>query len=218
MKKKNIKLNLYSSNEYTPIDDHDPLKFYFVPGFRHLYRERLIRCLSECRRGERILEVGFGSGLTFPNLKEMYPFIHGIEKNDPLIISKIEKQFLQKDISVYLTSGNMLNLPYNDEEFDTVLVISVLEHLFPEQQDRAFAELFRVLRVKGQLVYGVPIERPLMTFLYRLLGYQIKNFHFSDQDTIRKVASKTFNTVNYTNLDVLGVSAFSVYQVVNCQK
>jgi ubiquinone/menaquinone biosynthesis C-methylase UbiE len=218
MKKKNVKLNLYSANEYIPIDDHDPLKFYFVPGFKHLYRERLIRCLSECRKGKRILEVGFGSGLTFPNLKEMYPFIFGLEKNDPQIISKIEKQFSQKNISVYLTSGNLLNLPYDDGEFDTVLAISVLEHLYPEQQDRAFSELFRVLRINGQLVYGVPIEHPLMTFLYRVLGYQIKNFHFSDQDTIRKTAQKTFKTVQHTNLDVLGISAFSVYQVVNCLK
>ena len=103
MNKKNIQLQIYPSDEYTPIDSHDPLKFYFMPGFKNLYRERLKKCLAECIVGEIILEVGFGSGLTFPNLVNLYHQIFGIEKNDPVAIAKIENLnvFGLKSFSVY---------------------------------------------------------------------------------------------------------------------
>ena len=218
MQKKPIKLHLYPSSDYSPIDNHDPMRFHYVPGYKDLYRERLIRCLGECRGGNRILEVGFGSGLTFANLSEMYEEIYGIEKNNPVNIAKTEKRFVNKGIHVHLTCGDLLELPYRDCEFDTVLIISVLEHLQPEQQVHAFKELHRVIKPKGQLVYGVPIERPMMTFFYRLLGYKIRNFHFSDHDTVRRNAEKSFAALEYENMNVFGLKPLSVYQVVNCQK
>ena len=218
MKKNNIKLKIYPSEEYTPIDSHDPLKFYFVPGFKNMYRGRLEKCLEECSGGEKILEVGFGSGLTFPNLAGMYHQIYGIEKNDPSVIAKIGDYFQTRGICTYLTSGDLLNMPYQNNKFDTVLIISVLEHLKPEEQNRAFSELHRIIRPGGQLVYGVPIDRKLMTFLYRLLGYRIKNFHFSDQDVIRTSAQNQFQQVDYENLQAFGLRSFSVYQVAHCQK
>ncbi len=218
MKKNNVKLKIFPSSEYTPIDSHDPLKFYFVPGFKNMYRGRLEKCLAECTGGEKILEVGFGSGLTFPNLVSMYHQIYGIEKNDPAAIAKIGDYFQTRNIHTFLTSGDLLNMPYQNNEFDTVLIISVLEHLKPDEQARAFSELHRIIRPGGQLVYGVPIDRPLMTFLYSLLGYRIKNFHFSDQDVIRKSALNQFRHVEYENLKAFGLRSFSVYQVAHCQK
>ena len=218
MKKNNVQLKIYPSDEYTPIDSHDPLKFYFIPGIKNLYRDRLKRCLAECTGGEKILEVGFGSGLTFPNLENLYHQIFGIEKNDPVAIAKIEKYFRQRNIHVSLSSGDLLNMPYKDNEFDTVLIISVLEHLHPHEQTRAFSELHRIIRPSGQLVYGVPIDRPLMTFLYRFLGFRIKNFHFSDQDVIQRNAKKQFQCIDFENLNAFGLKPFSVYQVVHCQK
>lgn len=218
MNKKDVQLKIYPSYEYTSIDDHDPLKFYFVPGFMDLYRERLKRCLAECTGGEKILEVGFGSGLTFPNLVGLYHQVYGVEKNDPVTIATIENYFKQRNIPVHLTSGDLLNMPYRENEFDTVLIISVLEHLQPQEQPRAFSEIYRIIRPGGQLVYGVPIDRPLMTFLYRFLGYNIRNFHFSDQELIRQNAKNKFNHIDFENLNAFGLKFFSVYQVAHCQK
>ena len=57
----------------------DPLRFYFVPVLGSLYRRRVELCLTECRPGERVLEVGFGSGVALPTLAEIYPEVHGID-------------------------------------------------------------------------------------------------------------------------------------------
>jgi SAM-dependent methyltransferase len=211
-------LEIFPPEEYTPIDIHDPLKYYFVPGFKELYRKRMEMCLAECNGGEKILEVGFGSGLTFSNLNRIYHQIFGIEKNSPVSIADITSYFTNRNIPVNLTSGDLLNMPYIDDEFDTVLIISVLEHLKPSEQARAFSEIHRVLRPNGQLVYGVPFDRPLMTFLYRMLGYKIKDFHFSNQNIIRQQAQAQFQKVDFENIDLLKMNFFSVYQVVHCIK
>ena len=218
MQPKKPKLVLYPYREYISIDENDPLRFYYFPIVKTLYRERLLRCLAQCRGGISILEVGFGSGLTFPNLNPMYKKIFGIEKNSIENIGKIDQIFKRKGINLNLSSGDLLSLPFNANSFDTVLVISVLEHLYPQNQDNAFSEIHRVLKPDGQLVYGVPIENSFMTFMFAVLGTRINLFHFSDQDVIIRAARNIFNKVHSSNINLLRINKFSIYQVVHCEK
>ena len=73
------KLRLLPHDEYLGVNREDPIRFYYWPVFGRLYRTRVEMCLDECTGGERILEVGFGSGLTFLNLKDKYKEIHGLD-------------------------------------------------------------------------------------------------------------------------------------------
>ena len=45
-------------------------------------------CLDECKGGPRILEVGFGFGLTFLNLTQEYDEIHGLADRKSTDVSK----------------------------------------------------------------------------------------------------------------------------------
>lgn len=83
-------------------------------------------------------------------------------------------------------------MPYEDNQFDTVLLISILEHLRPDELAQAFQEIKRVLKPGGQVVYGVPVERPFMVFMFRLLGYNIREHHFSTEIEVREAAKKVF--------------------------
>jgi ubiquinone/menaquinone biosynthesis C-methylase UbiE len=91
-------------------------------------------------------------------------------------------------------------MPYPDHHFDTVLLISILEHLKPEDQPRAFAEIRRVLKPGAQVVYGVPIERPLMVFMFRRLGYDIRAHHFSTERDISAAAAQSLQKVRITQM------------------
>src|ERR1700728_2399759 len=154
------RVKLLPRNEYVGVNSLDPIRFYHWPIFGAMYRRRVELCLDECRGGERILEIGFGTGLTFLNLHDMYREIHGVDLTADT--KAVHDAFAARGIETDLRKGNVLEMPYENDYFDTVLLISILEHLKPDEQPKAFAEIARVLKPGGQVVYGVPIERPLM--------------------------------------------------------
>jgi SAM-dependent methyltransferase len=60
-------------------------------------------------------------------------------------------------------------LPWPDGSFDRALCLDVLEHLSYEDQPRALAELFRVLRPGGELFVSVPNLAHLQSRIHFLL-------------------------------------------------
>ena len=186
-------LKLLRRDEYVGVNNQDPIRFYHWPIIGAMYRRRVELCLGECRGGQRILEVGFGTGLTFMNLHEMYREIHGLDLTAD--ISAVQAAFAARNIPTQLSRGNVLEMPYEDGFFDTVLLISILEHLKPQEQFKAFAEIERVLRPGGQVVYGVPIERPLMVLVFRMLGCDIRQEHFSTELDVSFAAQERFRKV-----------------------
>lgn len=202
------KLKLLPYSEYAGVDKDDPLRFYFWPVIGKFYRRRIELCLAECAGGKRVLEVGFGSGVTFPNLNEKYEEIHGLDLKAP--VEEVGDVFKARQIQTHLQSGSVLSMPYEDNFFDTVLLISILEHLKPSDQETTFTEIARVLKPAGQVVYGVPIERGLMVLMFRLLGFNIREHHFSTEKDVAAAAESVFDKVRIVQMQsVLG----AVYEV-----
>jgi len=186
-------LKLLPRNQYVGVNSLDPIRFYHWPIFGAMYRRRVELCLGECAGGDRILEIGFGTGLTFLNLHDSYREIHGLDLTADT--AAVQKAFADRGIQTDLRQGDVLQMPYENEYFDTVLLISILEHLKPEDQALAFAEIRRVLKPGGQVVYGVPIERPLMVFMFRMLGCDIRKEHFSTEKDVAAAAEKVMQRV-----------------------
>ena len=213
---KHIRLKLLPLNRYIGVDRKDPIRFYRLPVIGRLYQRRIELCLEQLSGGDSILEIGFGSGVSFPNLAEMYRHIHGLDLTAD--VAPIAEMFSGMGIDTDLRNGSVLEMPYAANQFDTVLLISILEHLQPKDQAQAFSEIARVLKPGGQLVYGVPVERPLMVFLFRLLGTDIRTHHFSTEDDVRQAAENAFGKGQITPLrGPLGLFG-QVYQVGNFRK
>ena len=210
------KLQLLPRHEYRGVNEDDPIRLYYSLFFGPLYRRRVEMCLEECTGGEKILEVGFGTGLSFLNLQSMYKQIHGIDLTAD--ISQVREVFAAHNIHPDLRTGNVTQLPYGDGMFDTVLLVSILEHLKPAEQGNAFSEIKRVLKPGGQVVYGVPVERFLMVTAFRLLGVNIREQHFSTEKDVEWAARDTgFETVRLRNLRAFGFGPL-VYQVGHFRK
>jgi len=204
-------LKLLSSGEYKGVNGHDPIRFYYWPVFGRMYRRRVELCLNQCAGGERILEIGFGTGLTFLNLADKYREIHGLDLTAD--VGRVHSVFASHNINTDLRQGNILAMPYPDNHFDTVLSISILEHLKPQEQTVAFSEIRRVLKPGGQAVYGVPIERPFMVFMFRCLGYNIRLHHFSTELQVRAAAASLLKEVNVTQMTSFPPGMGSVYEI-----
>lgn len=210
------KLEMLKRSEYLTLPETDPLIFYYLPFFGPLYRARVEMALGECKGGQRVLEVGYGSGVAFLNLAKKYQEIHGIDLfADP---EQVMRMWHSKGLTTYLKKGNLLSLPYENEYFDAIVLISILEHIKPEEQQPAMAELHRVLKPGGQLIYGVPVERPLMVRAYGMLGYDIRQHHFSTEHDVASAAESQFHRVRVQQLKSPLPFIGAVYEVGSFEK
>lgn len=211
-----MKLKLLPSDQYAGVNSNDPIRFYYWPILGRMYRKRVELCLEQCSPGQRILEIGFGTGLTFVNLHEIYAEIYGLDLTAD--VQAVAAGFARRGIQTHLSSGSVLQMPYPDGHFDTVLLISILEHLKPAELPVAFAEIRRVLKPGGQVVYGVPVERPLMVLVFRVLGYNIREHHFSTERDISTAADAAMTRVLVRKMQSTPPGFGSVYEVGHFRK
>jgi SAM-dependent methyltransferase len=102
--------------------------------------ERVRRYLEALPPGTRVLDAGCGEGVLVDEFHERLA-IEGLDPNYH---------------SAHVRQGSLTNLPYDAGTFDRALCLDVLEHLSVEDQPRALAELFRVLKPGGELYVTVP--------------------------------------------------------------
>lgn len=205
------RLHLLPYKEYKGVQKIYSVIFYYMPVLGLMYRHRVEMCLDECKGGASILEVGFGSGLTFLNLNDLYDKIFGLDLTCD--VNVVKEVFASRGIHADLRNGNVLQMPYADNQFDTVLLISILEHLKLDELYQAFTEIRRVLKPGGQVVYGVPVERPFMVFVFRLLGYNIREHHFSTEKDVMQEAEKVFRKISVKAMKATPSFMGNVYEI-----
>ena len=197
--------------EYVGSGFFDPIRWYYWPILGKMYRRRVQLCLNECRGGDKVLEIGFGTGLTFFSLAERYDEIHGLDLNSDVV--GVTSLFREHGIYPRLRNGNAVSLPYEDSSFQTVLLISILEHLQPKELAQTFSEIRRVLRKGGQVVYGVPVERPLMNWAFRFMGHDVRQMHFSSETQIAAAAREHLQEEKLISMDSIPAFFGQVYEI-----
>jgi SAM-dependent methyltransferase len=118
-----------------------------------VYETRMDKLLAEvtphCERirpGASVLELGAAQGLFVYALRNAGYDARGIEPWEPAIGTS-RKVAERTGIEIKIAHGRAEDLPYEDEEFDFVLALSVMEHV--EDHMAAFREAHRVLRPRG---------------------------------------------------------------------
>lgn len=93
-----------------------------------------------CERG-RTLDAGCGEGVLVEKYARQGWDMVGVDKNYA---------------SDYVKEGSILEVPFEDNTFDTVMALDVLEHLNYNQQTPALRELKRVLKPGGVAIFSCP--------------------------------------------------------------
>lgn len=98
---------------------------------------------------DSIVEIGCGNGKNMLRLKNLgYKFVKGCDKSEEFI-------GICKSNNLNVIDGNIIDLPYQNNEFDITLCIEVLHHLETiELRIKAIEELIRITK-NGGLIFIV---------------------------------------------------------------
>lgn len=107
------------------------------------HRQRLLAGLSG-----RVIEVGAGSGANFAHYPTTVGEVLAVEP-EPYLRERAQREASQAPVSVSVVDGDADHLPGEEGSFDAGVAALVLCTV-PDQQ-RALAELFRVIRPGGEL-------------------------------------------------------------------
>ena len=115
--------------------------------------ERAIELL-DVRAGTRVLDLGFGGGLTFDPLLERGATIVGIDRAEDMVSAAASRRREDVDAGrIALHAADVTALPIDDGVVDRALTVNTV-YFWPDL-DPALAELHRVLSPGGRVVVGI---------------------------------------------------------------
>ncbi|MBS3939834.1 MAG: methyltransferase domain-containing protein [Actinobacteria bacterium] len=109
---------------------------------------------GELRAGERVLDVGCGSGTAALVAARRYCQVTGIDYV-PSLLDRARQRAAADGVDVEFLEADAQQLPFEDDRFDAV--VSVYGVQFAPDQPRAASELVRVTRPGGRIVLAGPM-------------------------------------------------------------
>lgn len=210
-----LPLQLPPKGVLRPNDAHDPLPYYYHPWVGWLYRHRLQMGLDLLpAAGQRVLEIGVGSGVLVPTLTARYPEYTGTDLTlapglDKLVAPGCRAQFRQADL---LRDGD---LPA--DHFDAIVCFSVLEHI--RDADGAARGLARALAPGGTLVTGYPMVSRFMTRAFEAIGFHgIDDHHVSPPARIAAALGRALTPVKRVAFPPAAPIPAALYQCASWTK
>jgi ubiquinone/menaquinone biosynthesis C-methylase UbiE len=111
------------------------------------YESGLLLEMARPARGDRILDVGCGTGIFTLDLLAAGARVTGLELSRPMLRRAGERA---RGLPFSMVQGDMRSLPFADRSFDKAVSVTAIE--FVEDARAAVAELFRVTRPGGWIV------------------------------------------------------------------
>jgi ubiquinone/menaquinone biosynthesis C-methylase UbiE len=138
-------------------------------------KQRLLELLGPAQ-GVSVLDAGCGRGELLLACAERGASVAGVDYSEAAV--ELTQETLAEVDGARVERADLTSLPFPGASFDRALLGDVIEHLDPEQEPLALAELRRVLRPGGLLVvhtapnrYFLKFGWPPARFAMRLSGH-----------------------------------------------
>jgi 2-polyprenyl-3-methyl-5-hydroxy-6-metoxy-1,4-benzoquinol methylase len=157
--------------------DHADWNYRPLLGTISRTRFKMVVSLLGEERVERLLEVGYGSGVFMPELARHCQRLYGLDVHQ--MQQSVEESLALCDVSAELFSGSVAEMAFTENFFDCLVAVSALE--FVSDLDAACVEIKRVLKPDGSLIVVTPGHSPLVDFGLKLLTGKSAKDDFGDR-------------------------------------
>jgi ubiquinone/menaquinone biosynthesis C-methylase UbiE len=138
--------------------DHADWNFRPVLGVIQRARFRLLLDLLGAERFDRLLEVGYGSGVFLPELARRCRSLYGVDiHREP---ERVAAALGKLDVRASLSTASAEAMPFEDGFFDAAVAVSSFE--FIGDFDRACREIGRVVGPRGVFFVVTPGDSPIL--------------------------------------------------------
>ena len=177
-------------------------------------RRRLLQQAS-IQPGQRVLDVGCGTGLLTRLVKQSVPDaqVTGLDGDEEVLKIARDKS---RGTNIQWDRALAFDMPYPDNSFDAAVSSFVTHHLTSDEKLRAFKEVHRVLRPDG-CFYIVDFGPPF-NFLTRIQASVMKNFELTGDNFAGRIlpmlTEAGFGGVKEAGHVVIFFGPISFYQAV----
>jgi cyclopropane fatty-acyl-phospholipid synthase-like methyltransferase len=102
--------------------------------------------------GMTVLDIGCGRGEILRHVYRLGGRAFGIDYAPVAVQMSREVADYEPDEAIGVYQANAQQLPFLTDSFDRILMLDIVEHLYPEELARALNESFRVLKPGGQII------------------------------------------------------------------
>lgn len=156
----------YNTGNIEKYNSTNPLKQFMIKLFLNKLKQAVAEIKNKYKSMD-LLDIGCGEGLISNLLYDNFDNIN-ITAVD-YFAEAIEKAQKGNNRHIFFETGDITNLKYEDNSFDTAMAIEVLEHI--AKPEKALKELLRVS--KNNIILSVPNE-PFFCLGNLLSGKNIK--------------------------------------------
>ncbi|HXS80862.1 MAG TPA: methyltransferase domain-containing protein [Gammaproteobacteria bacterium] len=140
-------------------------------GYHKLIDDQATGLVRRVGEGKTLLEVGCGTGLILERVAKFARRAEGVDVS-PGMVEYARRRGL--DVRV----ADASSLPYPDAEFDVAFSFKVLAHV--SRFDEALAEMLRVVRPGGHIVFDIYNRHSLRYAMKRLFGPKHTSQRFAE--------------------------------------
>jgi ubiquinone/menaquinone biosynthesis C-methylase UbiE len=135
---------------------------------------------SEMKPGERVLDIGCGTGDQAIYFAKRGAIVAGIDIN-PKMIGRALMRKKKEGLEVYFQGGDATNLPFLDPVFDVAVISLVLHEIESKDRDKVISEMKRVVKKGGRLIFvdfNCPLPKSMTSFFVNLIEFFVGRGHY----------------------------------------
>lgn len=182
-----------------------------------ILRKRFELCLSLMSETKyhRILEIGYGSGVFFPELSKRAKALYGIDVHE--YHHDVRETLDGHGIKSKLYCSTAEALPFESGYFDAVVAISSLE--FIPDLDAACKEIVRVMAPHGHLYVITPGISPILDFGFNFLtGKNAEEDFDKRREKVIPTLKSFFEVSKHKAFPGIGIKSIDLYNAFALKK